>query len=88
MNLIVIGWLYVALMMAVAEASHPNGTVLGAVFTFLFYGVGPAALLGYLLGRGRRRAARERAEAEEASGPPDARGETPADAVAPVRKEP
>ena len=89
MNLVVVGWLYVALMMAVAEANHPNGTVLGAVFTFLFYGVGPAALLWYLLGRGKRRAARERAEAEAASAAaPDRGSEAAADAVPPVRKEP
>ncbi|MBC5785957.1 hypothetical protein H8N03_23670 [Ramlibacter sp. USB13] len=88
MNLVVVGWLYVALMMAVAEANHPNGTVLGAVFTFLLYGAGPAALLWYLLGHGKRRAARRRAEALEASGPPDGGGEAPADPVPPVRKEP
>lgn len=85
--LVVIGWLYVALMMAVAEGSHPNGTLLGAVFTFLLYGVGPVALLVYLMGRPARRAARRRREAE-ASGQPEAGGEAPADAVPPVRKEP
>lgn len=35
MYIVVIGWLYVALMMAVAEASNTNGSVLGAIFTFL-----------------------------------------------------
>lgn len=85
--LVVVGWMYVALMMAVAEANHPAGTVLGAVFTFVLYGVAPVALLVYLLGRPARRAARERREAA-ASAAPDAGGETPADAVAPVRKEP
>ena len=94
MYLIVIAWTYVALMMAVAEATNPSGTVLGAVITFLLYGVGPVALLMYLLGHpGRRRArlAREKAEAEAAaaaSAEPHASGEAPADAVAPVRKEP
>jgi hypothetical protein len=93
MYLIVIAWSYVALMMGIAEATHPNGTLLGAVFTVLLYGVGPVALLIYLMGRPRRRAARARREAEEAalaqaSAAPDAGGETPADAVAPVRKEP
>jgi hypothetical protein len=87
MVLIVVGWLYVALMMAVAEANHPNGTLLGAVFTFLLYGVGPAALIVYLLGRKSRRIARERREQAE-SGQPDAGGEAPADAIPPVRKEP
>lgn len=87
MFLIVVGWLYVALMMAVAEANHPNGTILGAVFTFLLYGVGPAALLIYLLGRKGRREARERRE-RAASIAPDGSGESPADPVPPVRKEP
>lgn len=107
-HLIVIGWLYVVVMMAVAEATNTNGTVLGAIFTFLLYGLGPVALVVYLMGTpGRRRAIKQReAEAQEAArraaadasaaaaarGPgsdlPDQPGEAPADAVAPVRKEP
>lgn len=87
MFLIAIGWLYVALMMAVAEANHPNGTVLGAVFTFLFYGVGPVALILWFGGRKSWRIARERRDAQE-SAEPDAGGETSADPVPPVRKEP
>ncbi|HEX2545117.1 MAG TPA: hypothetical protein VHL79_09580 [Ramlibacter sp.] len=85
--IIVIAWMYVAVMMAVAEATHPGGSVLGAIFTFLLYGVGPVALLVYLLGRKARRMARQAREAA-ASGQPDGGGEAPADAVAPVRKEP
>jgi hypothetical protein len=93
MYLIVVAWMYVALMMGVAEANHPNGTLLGAAFTFVLYGAGPVALLIYLIGHPARRAARRRRAAEEAaaaqpSGPPDGSGETPADPVAPVRKEP
>ena len=91
MYLVVIAWIYVALMMGVAEANHPNGTLLGAVFTFLLYGVGPVALLIYLMGRPARRAARQRREAaaaEQASRKPDGGGEAPADPVPPVRKEP
>lgn len=90
MYIVVIAWMYVAIMMAVAEANHPNGTLLGAVFTFLLYGVGPVALLMYLMGRPARRAAREKREAAAAaaSGQPDTGGEAPADPVAPVRKEP
>jgi hypothetical protein len=89
--LVVIAWLYVALMMAVAEANHPVGTLLGAVITFVLYGVGPVALLMYFIGRPARRAAREAREAHEAaaaSAQPDAGGEPPADPVPPVRKEP
>jgi hypothetical protein len=93
MYLIVIAWTYVALMMAVAEANHPNGTVLGAVFTFLLYGVGPVALLMYLMGRPARRAARQQREAAAAAAPqastePDGRGKPSANAVPPVGKEP
>ncbi|MCE3269941.1 MAG: hypothetical protein K0S57_338 [Ramlibacter sp.] len=87
MYLVVIAWMYVAVMMAVAEATHPGGTLLGAVITFVLYGVGPVALLVYLMGRPARRAARARREAA-ASGAPDGGSKAPADAVAPVRKEP
>ncbi len=66
MYLLVIGWLYVALMMAAAEATASNGTVLGAIFTFLLYGLAPVALAVYLLGTpGRRRASRAREEAAQ-----------------------
>ena len=92
MYIVPIAWLYVALMMAVAEATHSNGTVLGAVITFLLYGLGPVALVVYLMGApARRRAikAREAAEmARAASVQPDASGHAAADAIAPVRKEP
>lgn len=68
-HLIVIGWLYVAVMMAMAEATSTTGTVLGAIFTFLLYGLAPVALVVYLMGTpGRRRAIRQReAEAQEAA---------------------
>lgn len=96
MYLIVIAWLYVALMMAVAEATHTAGTVLGAFFTFVLYGAVPVALVIYLGGRpARRRAAkaREAAQREQqraaASAAPDGGGEAAADAaVAAMRKEP
>jgi len=98
-HLVVIAWLYVALMMAVAEATNTTGTVLGAVFTFLLYGAAPVALVVYLMGApARRRALKAReaseraqrlqdAQAQAASDAPDQGGEAPADPVAPVRKE-
>ena len=46
MYLVLIAWFYVALMMAVAEATSPVGTVLGAVFTFLLYGALPMLVVG------------------------------------------
>ena len=65
MYLVVIGWLYVAVMMSVAEAMHPDGTLLGAVFTFVLYGLGPAGLVAYLMGTPLRNKARTAREAEE-----------------------
>ena len=35
MYLVLIAWMYVALMMAVAEATSPVGSVLGAIVTFV-----------------------------------------------------
>ncbi|HEX6706473.1 MAG TPA: hypothetical protein VF169_17070 [Albitalea sp.] len=80
-------------MMAAAEATSPNGTVVGAVFTFLLYGVMPLALVLYIGGapaRRRTRRAREDAEAAASAAvvPPDGSDHAPGDPVAPVRKEP
>ncbi|MDZ7858599.1 hypothetical protein [Sphaerotilus sp.] len=64
MYLVAIAWLYVTLMMALAEATSPQGTVLGAIFTFALYGALPLGLVLYLLGtpmRRRKRLAEERA---------------------------
>ena len=95
MYLIVIAWLYVALMMSVAEANHSAGTLVSAFFTFVLYGALPVSLVVYLIGTpGRKRAIRKREAAERAlrqaaaSKPPDGGCEPAADAVAPVRKEP
>ena len=41
MYLIAIAWIYVVLMMALAEAMSAQGTVLGAIFTFVLYGCLP-----------------------------------------------
>jgi hypothetical protein len=89
--LVIIGWLYVALLMALAEATNTNGTVLGGIFTFVLYGAGPVALVAYILSTpARKRAirAREQAEQEAKSAEPDRSGEAPANPVPPVRKEP
>jgi hypothetical protein len=94
MYIIVIGWLYVALMMSVAEATNTTGTVLGALFTFVLYGVAPVSLVVYLMRTpDRKRAIKAREEDElarrraAASNQPDGGSEAAADAVPPVRKE-
>jgi hypothetical protein len=92
MYIVPIAWLYVALMMAVAEATHSNGTVLGAVITFVLYGVAPIVLVLYVMGApSRRRAIKAREAAELAaahSAAPDAGGQPPTDAVSPVGEKP
>ncbi|MFG5775969.1 hypothetical protein ACFIQF_02775 [Comamonas sp. J-3] len=65
MYLLLIGWLYVVLMMAVVEAASPQGTLLGAFFTLLLYGVLPLGLLLFIGGTPARRRARHRAEQKE-----------------------
>ncbi len=65
MYLVVIGWLYVTVMMAVAEAASPQGSLLGAAVTFIFYGLVPVAIVAYILGTpARKRALRERERAQ------------------------
>ena len=91
MYLVAIGWIYVVLMMSVAEATSTSGTLLGAAFTFLLYGVLPLSIVMYLLRTPGRRAAR-RAQAsghvDAAATDPDSGGHAPGDPVAPERKEP
>ena len=41
MYLVLIAWLYVTLLMAVAEATSPTGSLLGAIVTFTLYGLLP-----------------------------------------------
>ncbi|TSE38311.1 hypothetical protein Tfont_00139 [Tepidimonas fonticaldi] len=94
MYLVLLAWGYVVVMMSIAEALSPQGTVLGAFFTLLLYGVGPMALAVYLMGTPLRRKARRRQEAATAPGSdaPDGRTEPPAVAqeprISPVREEP
>jgi hypothetical protein len=77
MYLVAIAWIYVALMMALAEATSTQGTVLGAIFTFLLYGVLPISIVMYVMATPARREARRRAEAAQAQA-----AAAPADEVA------
>jgi hypothetical protein len=92
MYIIPIAWLYVAVMMAVAEATNSNGSILGAIVTFVLYGLLPIGLILYFMGApGRKRAIRARdaaeLEAAKASVQPDAGSLPPTDTVPPVGKE-
>lgn len=94
MWIVAIAWMYVAVMMSVAEATAPNGTVLGAIITFVFYGVLPAALVMYLISTPARRRARAAAQAAAAtkqdadSAQPDASGLPTGHPLPPERIEP
>jgi mannose/fructose/N-acetylgalactosamine-specific phosphotransferase system component IID len=65
MYIIFIAWMYVAVMMAVAEATHAQGSVLGAIVTFLLYGLLPMAIVLYIMRTPARKEARRRAEQQE-----------------------
>jgi membrane protein implicated in regulation of membrane protease activity len=92
MYLVAIAWGYVVLMMAAAEATGPNGTLLGAVITFVMYGVLPLSIVLYVLGTPARRRALRQAEAAQGASAapvqPDGSDHAAGDAVAPERKEP
>ena len=89
LHLIAIAWLYVAVMMSVAEATNTNGTVLGALITFVLYGLLPVALLMYLLATPmRRRLRREREAAERAEAPAQVQVQVQVQADAPSASAP
>jgi hypothetical protein len=68
MYLVIITWLYVTLMMAVAEATSSTGSLLGAFVTFLLYGLLPIGIVAYILGTpGRKRAIKAREQAQRAA---------------------
>ena len=59
MLVIALGWAYVVLMMVLAEALGPGGSVLGAIVTALLYGVLPLGIVLYI-GGARARVMRTR----------------------------
>ena len=70
MYIVAIAWIYVALMMGVAEATNTNGTVLGGIVTFILYGILPTGIIIYIMDAPRRkrvRLAREREDSEMAA---------------------
>lgn len=97
MWIVAIAWMFVAILMAVAEAVSPIGTVLGAFFTLLLYGIAPVSLVMYILTTPQRKRARQAREAAEDAAArqagqsalqPDEGSLTAGNAVAAERKEP
>jgi hypothetical protein len=89
MHLTAIAWIYVVLMMSAVELASPQGTALGALGTFVFYGLLPLGVVLYIMGTPARRRLRQaqeaQAQAQESAAPaataasdqPDASGHAP-----------
>lgn len=99
MHIVALGWMFVVLLMAAAEASAPQGTLLGAFFTLLLYGALPLSIVLYVLGTPARKRARMAAQARDGtaaestgsadSGPQgDAGGHAAGSAIPAERKKP
>jgi hypothetical protein len=65
MYIVAIGWMFVVVCMAAAEAA--TSSVLGAITTLLCYGILPLALFLWLAGTPERRRRRERDARDDAS---------------------
>ena len=65
MYLVVIAWLYVVVLMSIAEATNTTGTVLGAIMTFVLYGALPVTLVVYLMSAPARNKAIKKRNAAE-----------------------
>lgn len=87
MYIVAIAWIFVVVLWAAAEATAPQGSLLGAFFTLLLYGALPLAVVLYVMGTPMRRRARwlaERgaagAEVQTADGTADKRAHAEAEA--------
>lgn len=60
MYIIAIGWLFVTVLMAAAEAMSTS--IVAGLLTLVFYGLLPVGLILYLLGTPERRRRQKRAE--------------------------
>lgn len=86
MYLVVIAWIYVVLLMSLAEAFSAQGSWLGAIVTFMLYGVLPLSIVVYILGTPARKRALKAASAQPDVGS-HAPGAAESDGVSPVREE-
>ncbi|MBI5258495.1 MAG: hypothetical protein HY855_18455 [Burkholderiales bacterium] len=97
MHIVAIAWMFVVVLVCLAEATSPQGTVLGAFFTFVFWGALPLSIVLYVLGTPARRRARLAAAhaAQQAAPLPGAasgphgngRGHASGEPLAPEREE-
>lgn len=71
MLIVAVAWMFVVVLMAVAEATSTQGSLLGAFFTFVLYGVLPLSVVLYLMATPARRARQRRHDAVLADASPD-----------------
>ena len=88
MHLVAITWIFIVVLMAAAEATSPQGGLLGAFFTLLLYGVLPLAIVLFVMGTPMRRRARRRAAASAGAADGDGSAKPAGEPIAPERKEP
>ena len=60
MHIVALAWMFVVVLMALAEAVSTQGSLLGAFVTLVLYGVLPLSIVLYLMGTPMRRRARRR----------------------------
>ena len=65
LHLIAVAWLFVCVLAAAAEATSPTGSLIGAGFTLLLYGLLPLGIVLYLGATPHRRRARLAREASD-----------------------
>ncbi len=87
MHIVTLAWIFVVVLMTAAEATSPQGSLLGALITLLLYGVLPLGIVLYLMGTPMRRRARLQAEPSAGSNS-NGSGHTASAPVAAEREEP
>lgn len=91
MHVVAVAWIFVVVLMALAEGTSTQGSWLGAFFTLLLYGLLPLSIVLYVMGTPMRRRARlqaEAADADTASTDPDGGGQPAGDPLTPEREKP
>ena len=93
MHIVALAWMFVVVLMTLAEATSTQGTVLGAFFTLLLYGVLPLGIVLYVMGAPGRAKARRAAAAPEtitatSAAQGDAGSQAPGAGITPEREKP
>ena len=83
MYIVAIAWMFVVVLMSATEATSTQGSLLGALITFILYGVIPLAIVLYIM-----TATPYGLDSQgTASAPPDGRRVPAGDPVAPEREK-